>query len=120
MKLPIFLQADDGVTWWTDLASLESSLESPDIEAGLYKAWDSDGQRVRIAPVLPVTRSSFFGLQSMSVSCGKVSPSGVFEQDTLCAVLIAHIKDACGCGMELPKDLPALVELLCRLQPQSR
>lgn len=120
MRTPIFLQADDGLTWWTDLPALASSLESPDIEAGIYQAWDADGQRLSIAPVVPVKRGRLLGFPSASISCGNVSASGVFEQDALCGVLAAHLRDACDYSAEPPGDLPELINLLCRLQPQSR
>ena len=117
MKAPIILRADDGLSWWSDPGKLGLALESPDIEDGIYHAWDAEGQILKIAPLRPVVHRSFFGLRTVSVSPGVVSGTGLYEPDVLQAVLAEYIADM-GCPTEdIPKDLDSAVERLCRQKP---
>ena len=111
MKTPILLRADDGLTWWRNSGNLESYVESPDIADGIYSAWDAEGQRLN----LEAARKSFFGMST--VSNGVLSDSGSYEPEYLHSVITSHIKDVYDQAGDLPKDLPSVIALLCRLQP---
>ena len=120
MKSPILLRADDGLSWWSDADSLAAYVESPDIEEGIYTAWDADGQVLILAPAAPVVRKSFSGLRSVSVSPGVISETGCYEPDVLHAVIASHIKDVWSYIEEVPADLCGIVQVLCSLQPAHR
>ncbi len=117
MKLPIILLADDGVTWWPEPRLLETSVESPDIEDGIYyTAWDSEGQILELKASLPVSRKSFLGLSSVSVSPGVLRETGNYEPEKLRSVILAHLKDRLPSSNTVG-DLASVLVQLCREQP---
>ena len=119
MKPPIILRADDGISWWLDSTKLQCSIESPDIEAGLYSAWDAQGQVLEVVPVEPVVRRRFLGIESMSVSSGRLIETGVFRPDELTAVIYEHLTDTLPSLPAPQLDLTAAMTLLCQSQPSG-
>jgi hypothetical protein len=119
MKTPIILKADDGVSWWRDPHKLEISIESPDIEAGLYSAWDAQGQLLAVVPVEPVTRGWFFGIETVSVSPGRLVETGTFRPDELTTVIQGHLADALPSQPFSGLDLTTALNLLCQSQPSG-
>lgn len=116
---PIILQANDGISWWRDPFKLQCSIESPDIEAGLYAAWDSQGQVLDVVPVAPVVRSRFLGIETVSVTSGRLIETGAFCPDDLRTAILDHLSDVLPSSHETPTDLSAAVDLLCHTQPAS-
>jgi len=117
MKTPIILKADDGISWWTTASQLESWIESPDIEEGIYTAWDAEGQILELSPVEPVRHGSFLGIRTVSISCGKITETGRYDCDSPRVLIAAHIQKYLNCHDEIPKDLDSIVALFCRLEP---
>lgn len=116
MKLPIILRADDGITWWPDAVALQHSIESPDIEAGIYSAWDSQGQILEVAPLWPVFRRRFFGMESVDVSPGKLIETGIYNPEDLKMAILDHLSETPSPAPDNFLDLPAAVNLLCQNQ----
>ncbi len=117
MKLPIILQADDGVTWWPEPGMLEISVESPDIEDVNYAAWDAEGQVLEITAAQPVSRRSFIGISTVSVSSGALTETGKYEPDQLRSVIIAHLENRTTSTNIEGEDLASLLACFCRDQP---
>ena len=115
MKLPIILRADDGVSWWPDAVTLQLSIESPDIEAGIYSAWDSLGQVLEVVPLEPVLRGRLFGIESVRVSPGRLIETGVYSPDDLRTVIFDHLSEISSVP-DCTLDLPSAVDLLCLSQ----
>lgn len=117
MKYPIMLRSDDGITWWKDAAKLEEYVESPDIEAGIYKAWDAQGQILKLSPKTPVTRGSFLGFETVSISSGSLSETGEFDPDGLSGAIARHLQAFfLHYEKNIPPDLESTLALLCQLQ----
>jgi hypothetical protein len=117
MKTPIILRADDGVSWWPVPHQLELSIESPDIEAGLYSAWDAQGQILEVVPVEPVRRGRFFGIETVSVSPGRLVETGTYRPDELTIVIQEHLADVLPSPPFSGLDLATALNLLCQSQP---
>lgn len=116
MKPPIILRADDGVSWWLDPQKLQRSIESPDIEAGIYSAWDAQGQILEVVPVEAVKRSRFLGIEAVSVSPGRLIETGTFCPDELTAVINDHLSDMLPSQPATAFDLSTALEQLCKSQ----
>jgi hypothetical protein len=116
MKTPIILKADDGVSWWPDPALLQCSIESPDIEEGLYSAWDAQGQVLEVVPVMPVVRRRVLGIESVSVSSGKLIETGLFRPEELTTVILTHLLDVSPSPPAKGLDLTTVLSLLCQSQ----
>jgi hypothetical protein len=119
MKLPIILRADDDLTWWLDPAKLQCSIESPDIEAGLYSAWDSQGQVLDVIPVEPVVRRRFLGIESVSVSPGRLIATGVFRPHELTTIIQTYLWEVFSTPPAKELDLSTALSLLYESQPSS-
>ena len=94
MKFPIILQADGGITWWPTVELLQNSLESPDLKAGIHAVWDAEGQILGLTVAHPVSRSSFSGIPTVSISPGVLIESGKYEPDQLRSAVVAHLQPA--------------------------
>jgi hypothetical protein len=117
MTPPIILHADDGISWWRDPLQLQQSIESPDIEAGIYTAWDALGQVLRVLPMAPAVRSTFPCLASASVTCGKLVETGKFRPEDLRSAIFQHLFETQPSIPPSDMDLQATVALLCEVQP---
>lgn len=116
MHLPVILRADDGISWWSDSRSLELSLESPDIEDGMYSAWDALGQVLRVLPLEPVKRGRFFGLKTVTVTSGRLAETGEYDSGQLVVAIHEHLSDRFPSIPLSGMNLEATVGLLQSLQ----
>ena len=119
MKPPIILRADDGVSWWLDPEKLQLSIESPDIEDGIYSAWDAQGQILEIVPVEPVVRRRFLGIETVSVSPGRLIETGTYRPGELTKVIQDYLSDVFPSLPATTLDLSTALNLLCQSK-QSR
>lgn len=119
MTLPIILRADDGLSWWTDLHKLELALESPDIEAGVYLAWDAHGQVLQVVSCAPVKRGSILGVQTVNVVSGRLVETGIFSPDDLRSVIHSWLLEQHPSTSCSEADLASTLALLCSTQPQG-
>lgn len=117
MKTPLILRADDGISLWATASQLEMYVESPDIERGIYTAWDAEGQILQLSPADPVSHGSFLGIRSVSVSCGILTGTGRYDPETPRALIAAHIQGVLNYRGEIPNDLASIVVLLRSLEP---
>lgn len=116
MTSPIILRADDGISWWRDPARLALHLESPDIEAGLYSAWDADGQVLQVLPLHPTVRKPFLGIETLSVTAGSLVETGTYRPDELQEVIREHLTEVLPSMPDDMPDLRAAIEMLCQSQ----
>ncbi|GEP46102.1 hypothetical protein [Brevifollis gellanilyticus] len=116
MTSPIILRADDGVSWWRDPARLALHLESPDIEAGLYSAWDADGQVLQVLPLHPTVRKPFLGMATLSVTAGRLVETGIYRPDELQEVIREHLTEVLPSMPDDVPDLRAAIKMLCQSQ----
>ncbi|WAC19748.1 hypothetical protein OVA24_21245 [Luteolibacter sp. SL250] len=123
MILPIIVKADDGVKWWMDPVAAGGAMESPDIEAGIYSAWDSRGQMIHIGPMddggNQPRNAKFMGIWSHDVTCGKLLGSGIQEPEALRQVILFHLTERLSANVSMDMSLAAAVDLLCFLEPAA-
>ena len=111
---PIILIADDGVHWFRSVADLAEDLESPDVNNGIYAAFDSTGLILELQCSPNKRQSRLF--TSTDVHSVTVRDGTVNDAPALKAALLDHIAGLHKVTLSNDASLSSIIDRLTRLQ----
>jgi hypothetical protein len=112
---PIILIADDGVRWYRSLTALAEAIESPDVNAGIYMAFDASGLKLDIRCPNEHRSESFF--RSVPVHPITIHDGATRDIDTVKSAIIEHLTRAGKAEVPVDASLAFAVSQLTLLQP---
>lgn len=115
---PIILVADDGISWYQTTADLERDLESPDVNAGVYQAFDATGLRLQLQ--CPPNRSTTWFSFGVDVEPVTVGSGTVHDPQSLELALRDHLTHVAGLNCPQDAGLSQLISWLTQFQPSAK
>lgn len=115
---PVILIADDGVHWYQSPSALGLALESPDVNAGIYTAFDATGRKLELRCPPDNQAGHYFGM--VDIHPVTVHEGKVCDAPTLKAAIIDHLARTQNTVLPADASLACAIASLIRLQPADR